>query len=153
VKFAGQPLTTGKQAECYANDFIGLHVKAVANGQTYADLGTPQSALTAKVKAATAANDPTLPELQKQLTTITAQRETLFKGETLRGLLLTSFGFSVFGVKGGQVATVAYIVAALLALLSIAGFVHALRTSKNEAFAAVPQPQKVKVGDMQPVSV
>jgi hypothetical protein len=153
VKFAGQPLTTGKQAECYANDFIGLHTKAVANGQTYADLGTPQSALSAKVKAATAANDPALPNLQKQLTAITAQRETLFKGETLRGLLLTSFGFSVFGVKGAQVATVAYIVAGLLALLSIAGFVHALKTSKNEAFAAVPQPVKAKAGGMQPVSV
>ena len=98
VQFAGQKLTTGKQAECYANDFIGLHVKSVANGQTYADLGAPQSDLTAKVKAATASNDPALPDLQKQLTTITAQRETLFKGETLRGLLLTSFGFSVFGL-------------------------------------------------------
>jgi hypothetical protein len=153
VQFAGQPLTTGKQAECYANEFIGLHIKSVANGQTYADLGTPQSALTAKVKAATAANDPTLPELQKQLTAVTAQRETLFKGETLRGLLLTSFGFSVFGVKGGQVATVAYIVAALLALLSLAGFFHALKTSKYEAFAAVPQPAKVNAGGMRPVTI
>ena len=45
VKYAGQPLTTGKQAECYANDFIGLHLKSIADGQTYADLGAPQSAL------------------------------------------------------------------------------------------------------------
>src|SRR5439155_8916026 len=45
VKYAGLPLTTGKQAECYANEFIGLHVKSTANGQTYAELGTPQSAL------------------------------------------------------------------------------------------------------------
>ena len=28
VKYAGQPLTTGKQAECYANDYIGLHLKS-----------------------------------------------------------------------------------------------------------------------------
>ena len=27
VTYAGQPLTTGKQAECYANNFIGLHLK------------------------------------------------------------------------------------------------------------------------------
>ncbi len=135
VKYAGLPLTTGKQAECYANDFIGLHVKAAAGGQTYADLGAPQSALAAKVKAATAANDPALAELQKQLAAVTGQRETLFKGETLRGLLLTSFGFSVFGVKGGQAATVAYLVAGLLALLSLAGFAHALKTPKTEAFA------------------
>ena len=65
-----------------------------------------------------------------------AQRETLFKGETLRGLLLTSYGFSVFGVKGEQVAIVSYIVAALLALLSLAGFVHAFRTPGTEVFAA-----------------
>ena len=141
VKYAGQPLLTGKQAECYANDFIGLHVKSVtADGATYATLGDEQTALRAKIATATAANDPTLPALQKQLTDMTAQRETLFKGETLRGLLLTSFGFSVFGVKGEQVATVAYLVAALLALLSIAGFVHAFKTPKDRTFAAPEQP-------------
>jgi len=137
VKFAGQPLTTGKQAECYANDFIGLHTRAVAGGQTYADLGTPQSALTAQVAAAQKASDPALADLQKQLTAVTAQRETLFKGETLRGLLLTSFGFSVFGVKGEQAATVSYLVAALLALLSLAGFLHAFRTPEGETIAAL----------------
>jgi hypothetical protein len=139
VKYAGQQLTTGKQAECYANDFIGLHVKATANGQTYAELGTPQSDLRAQVTAAQASNDPGLADLQKQLTAVTAQRESLFKGETLRGLLLTSYGFSVFGVKGGQVASVAYLVAGLLALLSIAGFVHAVRTPRDET-VATPAP-------------
>jgi hypothetical protein len=136
VKYAGELLVTGKQAECYANDFIGLHVKATAGGLTYADLGTPQSELRAKVAAAQQANDPALPALQQQLTAITAQRETLFKGETLRGLLLTSYGFSVFGVKGGEAATVAYIVSGLLALVAAAGFVHAFRTPKDETFAA-----------------
>jgi hypothetical protein len=135
VKYAGQDLVTGKQAECYANDFIGLHVKAIADGQTYAGIGVPQSALKAQVTAAQAANDPGLAGLQAKLATITAQRESLFKGETLRGLLLTSYGFSVFGVKGEQVATVAYIVAGLLALLSLAGAFHALRTPRTEAFA------------------
>jgi hypothetical protein len=137
---AGLPLTTGKQAECYANDFIGLHVKSIAAGQTFADLGTPQSALTAKVKEATAANDPALADLQKQLATVSAQRENLFKGETLRGLLLTSFGFSEFGRKGGQAATVAFLAAALLTLLSLAGLVHALKTSKSQAFAPPELP-------------
>ncbi|MDQ1425420.1 MAG: hypothetical protein QOD72_2918 [Acidimicrobiaceae bacterium] len=138
VKYAGLPLTTGKQAECYANSFIGLHVKTATGGQTYADLGVPQSALTAQIASVKAANanDPTLADLQTQLTKVTAQRETAFKGETLRGLLLTSYGFSVFGVKGGQVSTVAYMAAALLALLSVAGFAHAMRTPKNKMFAA-----------------
>jgi hypothetical protein len=35
VKFAGQPMTTGKQAECYANDFIGLHVRTSTKGLSY----------------------------------------------------------------------------------------------------------------------
>jgi hypothetical protein len=44
------------------------------------------------------------------------------------------------GVKGGQAATVAYGAALLLALLSLAGFAHALRTANTEAFAA---PERV----------
>src|SRR5437764_15380086 len=136
VQYAGQKLTTGKQAECYANDFIGLHLQSIADGKTYADLGTPQSQLQAQVTQAQKTGDPNLANLQKQLTAITTQRDTLFKGETLRGLLLTSYGFSVFGVKGEQVATVAYIVAALLALLSLAGLMHAFRTPTTVPFAA-----------------
>src|SRR5690349_17337475 len=42
VKYAGKALTTGKQAECYANEFIGLHVKTATGGKTYAELGGPQ---------------------------------------------------------------------------------------------------------------
>jgi len=141
VKYAGQRLTTGKQAECYANEFIGLHVKNTngANGMTYSEIGAPQAALRAKVAAAQEAKAPELPELQKQLADITQVRETLFKGETLRGLLLTSYGFSVFGVKGEQVATVAYVAAGLLALLALAGFAHAFRTPPTALFAA-PEP-------------
>jgi hypothetical protein len=142
VQYAGQKLTTGKQAECYANEFIGLHLKSTANGQTYADLGTPQSELRAKVAAAQKANDPNLPALQKQYNDITAQRETLFKGETLRGLLLTTYGFSEFGTKAAQFATVAYIAAALMLILALAGFAHAFLTPATVPFAAVePKPQ------------
>jgi hypothetical protein len=136
VKYAGQKLTTGKQAECYANEFIGLHLKSTANGQTYAELGTPQTDLRNKVAAAQKNNDPNLPALQKQLTDINNARDTVFRGETLRGLLLTSYGFSEFGVKAEQGAVVAYIAAVLMVLLSAAGFVHALVTPKTKAFAA-----------------
>jgi hypothetical protein len=145
VKYAGQKMTTGKQAECYANEFIGLHLKSIANGQTYADLGTPQSQLQAKVTAAQKNNDPNLADLQKQLTAITAQRDTVFKGETLRGLLLSSYGFSVFGEKAEQAALVSFLAAALLALLSIAGFVHAFVTPRTKTFGAPEREKKVAV--------
>jgi hypothetical protein len=139
VEYAGQQLTTGKQAECYANDFIGLHLESTANGATYAELGAPQAELRTQVENAEKANDPNLATLQQQLADITRDRETVFKGETLRGLLLTSYGFSEFGTKAGQAATVAFLAAGLLALLAIAGFVHAFVTPKSKAFAA-PEP-------------
>ncbi len=151
VKYAGQLLTTGKQAECYANEFIGLHVKEVAGGQTYADLGVQHRALTAKVATAQAVNDPALPDLQRQLATITGLRNTLFQGETSRGLLLTSFGFSDLGAKAGQAATVAYALAGLLALFSLAGLSFGLRASR--ATASVEAPAALAVGDKELVGV
>lgn len=138
VEYAGQPLTTGKQAECYANNFIGLHLKSIAGGKTYAELGVPQSQLQAQVTQAQKDNTANVADLQKQLATVTGQRETVFKGETLRGLLLTSYGFSEFGTKAGQAAAVAYLAAALLFLLALAGFAHALRTPGSKGFA-VPE--------------
>ncbi|MFR9778136.1 hypothetical protein ACL02O_19040 [Micromonospora sp. MS34] len=140
-EYAGQPLTTGKQAECYANEFIGLHLKSIGGGKTFSDLGEPQAALREQVAQAEQAKAANLADLQKQLGDVTAQRETVFKGETLRGLLLTSYGFSEFGHKAEQGALAMYLGAALLLLLSIAGLWHAFRTPASEAFAA---PEKTK---------
>lgn len=143
VAYAGQQLTTGKQAECYANEFIGLHLRSIADGATYADLGGAQTQLRARVAQAEADSDPALAGLQQELAQVTGQRETLFRGETLRGLLLTSYGFSEFGVKAGQAALVAYLAAGLLGLLAIAGFVHALLTPPSRPFAA-PAPAEAR---------
>jgi hypothetical protein len=137
VKYAGQQLTTGKQAECYANEFIGLHLKSIAGGKTYAQLGDVQTDLKAKI-AALPKDDPAVADLQKQLTTAGTDRETVFKGETLRGLLLTSYGFSEFGAKAGQAALVAYLAAGLLLLLGAAGLIHAAATPGSKGFA-VPE--------------
>jgi hypothetical protein len=141
VKFAGQALTTGKQAECYANEYIGLHVKSTAEGRTYASQGDYINGLKADLAAAQKANpqDPAkIADLNTKITAGTTARETLFKGETLRGLLLTSYGFSVFGVKGSEAATLAFIVSGLMLLLSLAGLYHAYKTPQNKAFA-VPE--------------
>jgi hypothetical protein len=136
VANAGKVLSNGKQAECYANHFIGLHLVKSGGGKTYAELGDVQTGLRAQVAEAQKTGATELPALQKQLTDVTAQRETVFKGETLRGLLLTSYGFSVFGVKGGQFANVAFTGGALMLLLTLAGFVHAFRTPASQPFAA-----------------
>jgi hypothetical protein len=139
VQYAGQPLNSGKQAECYANEFIGLHLQSIAGGKTYAQLGDVQTDLKAKLATAQQANDPAAADLQKQLTDVNAQRETVFKGETLRGLLLTSYGFSEFGAKAAQAALVAYLASGLLLLLGAAGLIHAARTPRSQGFA-MPEP-------------
>ena len=137
VSYAGQKLTTGKQAECYANNFIGLHLQGHRRRQDLRRTRRrrrPQ--LRTQIADAQKTNAPNLADLQKQLTDATASRETVFKGETLRGLLLTSYGFSEFGTKAGQAATVAYVAAGLVLLLALLGLLHAYRTPKSTAFAA-----------------
>lgn len=57
----------------------------------------------------------------------------MFRGETLRGLLLTSYGFSIFGDRAYQAALVSFGAALVLLLASIAGFIHAFTTSKERA--------------------
>jgi hypothetical protein len=146
VKYAGQLITTGKQAECYSNDFIGLHIRDVAHGQTYADLGAPYLALSAQLAKAQAADDPSVPELQRQLATLTGLRSTLFQGETSRGLLLTSFGFSDLGTKAAQAARVAYSAAGLLAVMSLGGLVVGLRAPRAAAVTTLAHEPHVLLG-------
>ena len=136
TKFAGTALDTGKKAECYANDFIALHLAEGAKaakfeGATYATLGGEVGKAKAAVADAKAAGKPT-EDLQKAADAVSGLRETAFKGETLRGLLLTSYGFSVFGEKGGQAETVCFLVALVLVLASLAGFIHAFTTPKDK---------------------
>ncbi len=150
-KYAGKDLTTGKMAECYGNFYIGMHMaRSAANmaaqykndefkGATYASLGDLRTKLTADIAAAKAANDTAKADaLQKQFDSATSLRSTMQTGETLRGLLLTSYGFSIFGEKAALASTVCYIAGALLVLLAIAGFAHAFMTSPEKAVGAVP---------------
>lgn len=152
-RYAGQLVTTGKMAECYANDFIGLHVRNTADGMTYAQLGAPERELRAQVAEAEATGAANLEELQAELADVSRTRDTVFKGETLRGVLLTSYGFSEFGVKAEQAATVLYVAAGLMVLLSIAGFVHAARTPEQQMFAPAPQLEKLEEEERQPARV
>jgi hypothetical protein len=76
--YGGQQLTTGEQARVYANNFIGPHLSGVAGGLTY-------SQMSAKAMA-----NPTDTKMAGQVA-------TLFKGETLRGLLLNAYGWWTIG--------------------------------------------------------
>jgi hypothetical protein len=114
---AGKQLVTGAQAQCYADHYIAVHLSEVNGGKTYAE---------------TSAQLRALPDQNSDdAKALAAKTQTLFQGETLRGLLLTSYGFSIFGDRAQTVAYVCYAVAFVLFLASIAGFIHAARRSSE----------------------
>ena len=131
VANAGKPMLTGKQAECYANDYIGTHIQAIGKGRTYAEVEDFRTGVLARIAVAQANNDPELPKLQAELAAVNGQREALFKAEMLRGTLLTSFGFSTLGEKAGQAATVSYGAGGLVLALSLGGFVYGARARRR----------------------
>jgi hypothetical protein len=131
AKYGGAKVDTGKEAEAYAK-YINGHLAKVANGSTFADLGTPERAANTELKDAVTAKAPQaqIDTLKAKADTITGQRNTLFKGETLRGLLLTAFAWSTMGTIAGLAAIVSFAAAAVLALLVILGLVHHARTPR-----------------------
>jgi hypothetical protein len=92
ASYAGQQVLTGKQAKLYAQDQIGVDLNKVAGGKTY-------SQISAEWIAGGMKN-----------TTLAGERTTLFTGETLRGLLLNAWGWSVIG----SIATLAGFILILL---------------------------------------
>ena len=139
----GQPMDSGKKAECYANEYIGLHMKEAATeagyeGATFSTMGAyvrpgTEVSLVDKLEAATKDGDQaSIDAAQKDLDTAKGLRGTLQTGETLRGLLLTTYGFSIFGERAGQAAWVLFIGAIMVFLLSIAGFIHAFASKKAD---------------------
>ena len=122
-EFAGQKVDTGTEAEAYSR-YIGLHVSEIAGGETYASLGGPLFALEAQIEETQAAGKDTA-AMEAELAGLRGQRDTVFKGETLRGMLLNAYGWWTVGqitlwVGFGMVAT-----GLLLALFAALGFRHA----------------------------
>lgn len=101
-QYAGQLVDTPEKAKAYANGYIGRHLKKIANGKVYAEV------------SAEAAKDPTNQDLQKQ-------KQSLFQGETLRGMLLTSgYGFGTVGKIAGVAAYIAFV--GSVVMLALAAF-------------------------------
>jgi hypothetical protein len=133
TQYAGTQVDNGDKARVYAQDFIGKHLQGVANGQTYSQVSSAQSAA-AKQLAATPTTDPNYATLQAQVTTLAGQKTTLFQGEMLRGTLLNSWGWWTVGVYTAY-AAVGLMIAALVALGALL----------FELFIAGRKPQTLKV--------
>ena len=103
-QYAGQQLLTGQQAEAYADHFIAQHITDMAGGKTYSQL------------SAAALAQPGNTQLADQVATV-------FKGETLRSMLLNAYGWwkvsqitYIISLAAFGLGTVAALGAAFLAL-------------------------------------
>ncbi|MDQ1402707.1 MAG: hypothetical protein QOG03_1023 [Actinomycetota bacterium] len=102
-RYAGQKVDSGPKAKAYANGFINRHLAKAAGGKTYAQASAASQA------------DPTNAKL-------TAQVATLFKGETLRGLLLYAWGWSVVSTVALYAAIGALVAFLIMALVTLGDF-------------------------------
>ena len=135
-KYAGKPLTTGKQAECYANHYIGVHVTLINEGKTYSQTSNDARTMQAQLDAMTDQKSAEAKQLAAQVAALNGKADTLFKGETLRGLLLTTYGFSIFGDRAQTAAYVCFALALVLFLAAIAGFIHAATKKADHVILA-----------------
>lgn len=104
-QYAGQQLLTGPQAKAYADHFIAVHLSEIAGGQTYAQVSSRALA------------NPSNTQLKQQA-------QTLFQGETLRGLLLNAYAFWTVGYIAQIAAFVCFVAAGVMAVLTVLGFWH-----------------------------
>ncbi len=128
-KYAGRQLLNGEQARVYADHYIKVHLDESTGGKSYAELGTVQSGLRTQVAEAKAKNDPNVTRLEEELAKVTATRETAFKGETLRGLLLEAYGFWKIGQLALIGSVAAFILGVVMLVLTVLGFWHAGRVA------------------------
>jgi len=108
--YAGQTMTTGAQAQAYADHFIAVHLTEIGGGKTYSQLSAAAMA-------------------QPKNTALAGQVATIFKGTTLRGMLLNAYGWWQMGQIMLVSAFVAFGAAALFLILSLFGFWHISRTT------------------------
>jgi hypothetical protein len=127
VPYADEQVDTGSEAEAYAG-YIAGHLEGVADGATYADLGPVYFGAQAALEEAQASGTPSeIAEAQAALDEVTGQRDTLFKGDMLRGTLLNTYAWDTMGRIAGVAALVAFAGAAVMLVLVVAGWIHLRR--------------------------
>ena len=108
-QYAGQQLVTGQQAQSYADNFIAVHIANMTGGKTYSQLSTQAMAHPTDAKLAATVN-------------------TVFKGETLRSILLNAYGWW----KVAQITFIASIVAFGLGGLTLIASLFGLTLGRKD---------------------
>ena len=124
-QYAGQLMTNGAQAEVYADHFIANHLKEIGGGKTYSQLSAEAMAQPNNAKLA-------------------AQVQTVFKGTTLRSMLLDAYAFWQMGQIALWGAIVSFAGAGILLILAALGIAHLRRVPPAaEAFPRLTVGDKV----------
>ncbi len=105
TQYAGQQVLTGSQAQIFANDIIGVDTNMISGGKTYAQLSAASLA------------DPSNTALKNQV-------ELVFRGDTLRGLLLNAYAFGFIGVIALYAAIASFVLALVMLVLTLLGVRH-----------------------------
>ena len=122
--YAGSPMDTGAEARAYADHYILVHMNEASKGQTYSEVSGKFISMTPEQQAS--------PEGQA----LAGLRQTLFMGNTLRGLLLYGYAFATIGTIAGIAAVVSFVGAALMLVLVGLGLWHARRAEQTETATA-----------------
>lgn len=124
-KWAEQKVTTGEMARDYSDLYIWEHMKASAQGAigkeaTYSEVSGMYMGLVRSGSTDVA-----------QIEKLAELRQTLFMGNTLRGMLLEAYAFGTLGVIAGYGAIAALVGGLLMLVLTIAGVIHLRRTPED----------------------
>lgn len=83
--YEGQPMTTGPQAKVYSDHFIWDHMMASSDGKTYQEMGDVIKQAKKDGKS------------EEEIKKMNDTRDSLFKGDALRGILLNAYGWWLVG--------------------------------------------------------
>jgi hypothetical protein len=119
----GKVMATGKQAQMYADYYIGFHM---AEMPTYAAASGANRAAAGALAA-----DPTNAELQAAAKQASGTVETVFKGETLRGMLLNAYAFGTLGQIAMVASYVSFAGGLIFLILALLGFAHLRRADTD----------------------
>jgi len=125
LQYAGQTMTTGDQAKAFADHYILVHMNAASDNRTYEEVSGEFLQLS---------KDPNAD--QAKVAELGQLRQTLFMGNTLRGLLLNAYAFGTMGTIAFWAAIASFVGAALLLALGLLGLRHA-KTAEDAAAAPV----------------
>lgn len=117
-QYVGQQLTTGAQAKAWADHYIAVHLGDISGGKTYSELSAESRA------------NPDDEELR-------ATVDTVFRGTTLRSMLLSAYAFGQMGTVAFYGAVAALVGSAIMFVMGMLGMWHLRR---------VPATDEVRIG-------